>query len=342
MIKGGKAAIIGFGGMGQRHYHACKKAGVEISAICEFEKEKIQAVLPDFPYDHIYSNFAELIKNETADIINVATNTPTHAEIVIQASEAGVKNILCEKPMATNVVDAKRMVAVCKKNHTRLAVNHISRWSQNQRKMKEIIKTENAIGKLRHIYFHCGSVGLGNQGTHAFDKMRYFFDSEPEWVIGVIDKTGTPNVRGSQFRDPGGFGMILFQNGARGFIDTSEDTGVPYILELVGEYGKAVINEYHDYWELFSRSHEDKKYQLTRYIMPLNKLTFEPIRKFDIIELTSYAISELLSGSPISCTGEDGMKNLEMAIAFHISDRENNRKVYLPLDDKKTLKVNFA
>ena len=92
-----KAAIIGFGGMGQRHYAAYKKIGVDVVAICDWNKEVIQKVLPDFQIEHSYSDYEDLIENEKIDILSVVTNGPTHAETTIKASEAGIKNILCEK-----------------------------------------------------------------------------------------------------------------------------------------------------------------------------------------------------------------------------------------------------
>jgi len=330
MKKGYKAAIIGFGGMGQRHYAAYQQIGVNVVAICDWDRKKINQILPDYPEKHTYDNYERVIKNEDLDIISVVTNGPTHAEIVIQAAEAGIKNILCEKPMATNLRDAQKVIEVCHKHKSRLAVNHIRRWSPNHKKLK-LLLDEGVIGDLRHIYFHCGSTGLGNLGIHAFDNMRFYTDSEVEWVIGFTDKTGTPNPRGPQFVDPGGYGILHFQNGVRAFIDTSEDTGVRHILELVGRWGRVIIEEWGNSWKAFARSDADRKSPLTRYILPMEEIPFELEAEFDIPGLTCLAIKELLEGGDISCDGEVAKRALEIVIAFHISDATGNQKIYLPL-----------
>lgn len=325
-----RAAIIGFGGMGQRHYVAYQNLRVDVTAICDWDKEKIKRVLPSYPESHIYDDYQKVIANEDFDVISVATNGPSHAEITIRVAEAGIKNILCEKPMATNLRDAEKEIQTCKENNTRLAINHIRRWSPNHRKLKKLIG-EGTIGKLRHIYFQCGSSGLGNLAIHFLDNMRFYTDNEVEWVIGFIDKTGTPNPRGPQFKDPGGYGILQFKNGVRGFIDTSEDTGVRHICHLVGACGRVIIEEWGNCWKIWARNREDRSLPLTRYIIPMEEVPFELGDKFDIVKLTSSAIKELLKGDKISCDGEAGKKALEVVIAFHMSDSLNNQKIYLPL-----------
>ena len=324
-----KAAIIGFGGMGQRHYAAYKKINVDVCAICDIYKNKICEVIPDFPEEHTYNDINEMIKNEEIDILSVVTNGPTHALNSITASKSGILNILCEKPIATNLRDAQKVIDVCSKNGTRLAVNHIRRWSHDYINLKKMIKN-GVIGDLRHIYFSCGSTGLGNFVGHFFDTMRYLTDSEPDWTIGFIDKTGTINPRGSQFKDPGGYGMIYMKNGTRCFIDSSEDTGVQYSFQLVGTYGRIIIDELNNSWQIMARNQENRQSPLTRYGLQMESIPFES-QVFDIVDLTGKAIAELLSGDDVSCSGDDGKKSLEMVLSFHISDYARNRKIYFPL-----------
>lgn len=327
-----KAAIIGFGGMGQRHYTAYKQAGVEVCAICDKYRDKIREILPDFPEEHTYSELGDMLKNEDIDILSVVTNGPFHAGMTIQASEAGINNILCEKPMATNLRDARKIIDVCNKNGTRLAINHIRRWSMDYKSLKNMLD-EGVIGNLRHIYFSCGSTGLGNFVGHFFDTMRYLTGSEPEWVIGFLDKTGTINPRGDQFKDPAGYGIVQFKNGTRCFVDSSEDTGVQYSFQIVGTYGRIIIDELNNSWLIRARNSEMRKNPLTRYGLPMEIIPFES-HEIDIVDLTSKAITELLSGNPLSCCGDDGKKSLEMVISFHISEENGNKKIYFPLERK--------
>nr|WP_321351997.1 Gfo/Idh/MocA family oxidoreductase [uncultured Methanoregula sp.] len=325
-----RAAIIGFGGMGQRHFQAYTKTDAEVVAIADLYHEKIPEIIPGFSRDHIYKTYDDLLKNEEIDILSVVTNGPTHAGITIAASEAGVKNILCEKPLATNLSDAQRTIDVCKSNGTRLAVNHIRRWSPDYTTLKQIIAS-GCIGEIRHMYFSCGSTGLGNFAVHFFDTARYLTDSEPAWVVGFLDKTGTKNPRGEQFTDPGGYGIIRMANGVRFYVDTSEDTGVQYSFQIVGTYGRIIIDELNSSWQIRARSKSNKEIPLTRYGTDMDIVPFTCKEKFDIVTLTSRALQELLSGEPLSSTGLDGKKSLEMVIGCHVSDEQDNAKVPFPL-----------
>jgi len=330
-----KAAIIGFGGMGQRHYSAYSRIGADVVAISDWDPKKITKILPSFDSRHTYDNYRELLENEkdNIDIISVVTNGPTHAEITIGGSNAGIRNILCEKPMATNLLDAQRVINVCKKNNTRLAVNHIRRWSSNYSRLKELIDN-GIIGEIRHLYFSCGSTGIGNFAIHFFDTARYLTESEPDWIVGFLDKTGTPNPRGASFVDPGGYGIIKFKNRCRFFFDTSEDTGVQYSFQIVGTRGRIIIDELNDIWQIRTRTGENTKIALTRYGTEMDHIPFFSDAKFDIVNLTSLAMTELLMEKPISSTGEDGKKSLELVIGLHISDENENSKVTIPISDR--------
>ena len=54
----------------------------------------------------LYTNHQEMLANENLDIVTVATSDHRHADLVVDAANAGAKGIFCEKPMATSVSDA--------------------------------------------------------------------------------------------------------------------------------------------------------------------------------------------------------------------------------------------
>jgi len=325
-----KAAIIGFGGMGQRHYKAYQKIGVEVVAIADLLSDKIREIVPEFSADGVYKDFRDVIRRDDIDIISIVTNGPTHAPFTIAASDAGIKNIMCEKPMATRLSDAQAIIDTARKNRTRVAVNHTRRHSTTYARLRELIRG-GVIGDIRHIYFHCGSTGIGNHAIHFFDTARLLTGSEPEWAVGFLDKTGTPNPRGKQFIDPGGYGIIQFRNGTRFMFDMSEDTGVQYTFQIAGTYGRIIIDELNDEWMIRARNGELRKLPLTRYGSDMEKIPFASDGPFDIVDLTSRGLEELVSGKPVSCTPEDGKKSLEMVTALHLSDEAGNTRIGFPL-----------
>jgi len=325
-----RAAVIGFGGMGQRHYQAYRRNGVEVVAVADWNTEKISEVLPDLPRDHVYESDIALLESEEIDILSVVTNGPTHAEVAIRAAEHGVPMVLCEKPVGTNLRDAQRVIDAAEKHGTRLAVNHIRRWSSTYRQLKDLIG-EGLVGKIRHLYLNTGSTGIGNFPIHFFDTARFLTGSEPEWAVGFLDRTGTPNPRGQQFVDPGGYGIIQFRDGTRFFFDSSEDMGVQYLFQIVGTYGRIVIDELNDIWQIRARRQGDRAIPLTRYGTEMPIIPFDRDSSHDIVQLTAGAISELVEGGPVSCTGEDGRRALEMVIALHVSDGRDHARIPFPL-----------
>ena len=162
--------------------------------------------------------------------------------------------------------------------------------------------------------------------------MRFYSRSEVSWVSGFLDETGTPNPRGAHYKDPGGWGMLMFKDGTRAFLDTCEDTGVPHVFEIVGTYGRVVIEEMNNHWQILARSEEDRKLPLTRYPTPIHRIrTFEPL-PWDVKEFTKSGLRELIFENKSSCTGIDGFKALESIIAFHVSSKKKGDKVSLPLE----------
>src|SRR5262245_47265602 len=65
-----------------------------------------------------YADWREMLDKEKLDILSVATYSPTHAEITIGCADKGVPVIYCEKPVATRLGDAERMLAAAKRNKT--------------------------------------------------------------------------------------------------------------------------------------------------------------------------------------------------------------------------------
>jgi myo-inositol 2-dehydrogenase / D-chiro-inositol 1-dehydrogenase len=325
------AAIVGFGGMGQRHYRAYGRTSCDIVAICDWQPDRVRSAVPDFPADRIYADYRSLFAaHADLDVVSVVSNGPTHAEIAIAAMEHGVRRVMLEKPVATNL-EAARAVADCASLHAaRLSVNHLRRWSVDYARLKALI-AGGAIGRLRHIYFSGGSTGLGNFVSHAFDQMRYFFEAEATEVVGWIDRRGTPNPRGSGFLDPGGYGVVGFADGQRGFVDASEDTGVQYMFNFVGEYGRVIVDELNNTWTIRARTPETRDLPFVRYTAATDVLPFEPSEPYDIVTLTGRALAELTGDGPIRCTAGDGIRALELVIAFHESDAAGHGPVALPL-----------
>ena len=81
----------------------------------------------------------------TPDFVSVCTWVGLHAELVIEAAGNGVRGIVCEKPMASDVGEIRRMVDACAESGVRLAIAHQRRYDPMFLAARALIR-EGAIG----------------------------------------------------------------------------------------------------------------------------------------------------------------------------------------------------
>jgi predicted dehydrogenase len=70
-----------------------------------------------------------MLEKENLDIVTVATSDHARAALVVDAAEAGVKRIFCEKPLARTVEDADPIVSACERHNVILSIDHTRRWT---------------------------------------------------------------------------------------------------------------------------------------------------------------------------------------------------------------------
>ena len=192
------------------------------------------------------------------------------------------------------------------------------------------------------IFVNSPSAGLGNMGSTFFDLGFHFFKEKPNSVVGSIDKTGTINPRGKIFQDPGGHGIIYFNDNKKLFFNLSENTGLPYTILIKSKNLEVSIDEINNSFTLKKRPNKMKKKPLFFYLFkPLTK-KMRLKHKFDVVKMTSFSIKKIFE-SKFSYQNLDNA-TLVMGCIFgvHISGREK-KIVKLPLNKKyHNLTINFA
>jgi predicted dehydrogenase len=324
-----RIAVVGLGRMGLRHCAAAQEIpGASLSAVCDVRPAALEAAKLEHSGPRSYSGWRDLLREERPDLLVIATNGPTHAEITLEALEAGIPRILCEKPMATSISDAEMMIARSKEAGVSLAVNHSRRWVGAYRRLAALLAA-GAIGEVRHVSFTLGGGQLASLGSHLFDLVRFLLGAEPVRVLGFLDGTDTPNPRGAEFRDPGGYGIVWFSNGVRVFFDESEDFGTPMLLHIEGAVGRVVIDESRGEWVVLARSEADRTLPMTRHpkLLPV-PFKGEPV---DMVATARQIMIDLFEDEPILCSGEDGLASLRTVVAVHASHERGSVPVDLPL-----------
>tara|TARA_Y100001963_G_scaffold158481_1_gene258251 strand:- start:55 stop:1074 length:1020 start_codon:yes stop_codon:yes gene_type:complete len=335
-----KVAVVGLGGMGLRHCEAISQLdNVSLVSVCDIDVKRVKETSDKYGVIISYTDWKSMIKTESIDLIVIATNGDTHYDITTFAAENGVPRVLCEKPMTTSLSKAKKMMEICENNNTKLVVHHIRRWSESYSKLRDMI-TDGVIGDIRQITFEMGGGQMASNGGHLFDLVRFLTGEEPKKVIGFIDKKGTPNPRGNQFSDPGGYGIVWFGDDIRVFFDMSEDYGTPMLFKMLGSFGHIIVDEKAREWRISTRSDDDRNQPLTRR-PNLIKVPFEGHGMMDMVDTCKKSIESLLNDE-VKCSGLDGYKSLMIPIGVHKSDELGNVMIELTEDEENYKEHNFT
>ncbi len=325
-----KVAIIGCGGIGQKHAQgAVGLADVEIVAGCDISAETSQAFKEkwkdQWPDISLYSDYKKMFEVEKPNIVTIATPDNRHADLVVAAANAGVRGIFCEKPLATSLIDADRMIAACDKNGTILSVDHTRRFTPLWRHLKAQIIDGGEIGELQYIDGRLSGKrgGIFRNGTHLIDAICYLAGSQPEWVFAELEKGYEHHTeyRGDGGRtpslEPSASGYIHFANGVRGFYTgTSKNTAGPkWRFEIMGSEGYVSI-------EKEAVLHKGKNSEVI--VAPEWEISGIPLGVRELIQAVD-------SGEEVASPGRSALNVVEVIYGFFESQKQDNAKVYLPL-----------
>lgn len=133
-----KIGIVGVGFMGMIHYLAYQKVrGAKIAAICTRDKKKLAGdwrgiqgnfgppgTVMDLGSIARYERWQDLLADPTIDLVDVCLPPKLHIDMTVAALRAG-KHVICEKPIALTVADARRMVKAAQTAGKQLFIAHV-------------------------------------------------------------------------------------------------------------------------------------------------------------------------------------------------------------------------
>jgi predicted dehydrogenase len=247
-----RIGIIGCGGIAtNKHMPSLLELdNVEMVAFCDIEEEKALKALEDFGTkdSKAYTDYRELLKDQTIEAVHVCTPNKSHAEISIAALEAD-KHVLCEKPMAKTAADARAMLEASKRTGKLLSIGYQNRYREDSQYLYKACRR----GDLGEIYMakaHAirrravptwgvflneeeqGGGPLIDIGTHALDLTLWAMDNyKVKSVKGsVYYKLGNQTETGNAWGDwdteaftveDSAFGFITMEDGATIFLESS-------------------------------------------------------------------------------------------------------------------------
>jgi len=148
-----RTAVAGAGFIGPVHIESIRRAvGVEVVALFHPVEKELEAKAESWGIPHGYSDFEKMIAEENFDCIHICTPNNLHFPMAKAALLAG-KHVVCEKPLATTVEEAKELVSLAKKHNRVHAVNFNLRYYPLVRQMKRMREK----GELGNVYSVAGS-----------------------------------------------------------------------------------------------------------------------------------------------------------------------------------------
>ena len=275
-----------------------------------------------------YASVAALLADPKVDAVYISTTNELHREQTLAAASAG-KHVLCEKPLALTLEDAREMVAACDKAGVVMGTNHHLRNAASHRKIRELVQS-GVIGQpLFARVFHAvylpphlqgwrlnkPSAGAGvilDITVHDADTLRFILGSEPVEAVALSQQSG------------------MAQGGL--------EDGVMATLR----FDNSVVAQLHDAFTVkFAGTglevHGTEGSILGRDVMtqrPIGRVTLRNAKgetdvPLDHENLYARALSAFVGAirgeGPPSATGEDGVRSLATALAVLEATRTGRR-----------------
>ncbi|MGA9388538.1 MAG: Gfo/Idh/MocA family oxidoreductase [Candidatus Bathyarchaeia archaeon] len=295
-------AVIGTGFWGRNHARVFKELpDTELLAICDIDAERAKTVANQFGVKP-YTNTGSMLKNKNIEAVSICTWSTSLAEEALKALKAG-KNVLVEKPMATNAKQAKQLLSTADQEGLHLTVGFLMRFIPGLQRIRKEVEAKTlgepvcaTAKRVSQWPERIGDVGVvKDTAIHDLDVMRYVFNEDP---IAVYAKTGS--MRHGKFEDYAQI-MLTFKGGQSAFIESNWLT--PYKTRILTVTGSEAIMKL-DYITQELTIENAKETLQPRYTLQ------EPLK----LELQHFAKCIAGKEKPI-ITGMDGLKALHIAEA---------------------------
>jgi predicted dehydrogenase len=246
--------LVGYKFMGRAHSNAYRQVGrffdLELSprmrAICGRDEAGVKDAAATLGWGGYETDYRRLLERDDIDLVDVVTPGNTHHEIAVAALEAG-KHVLCEKPLANTLEEAREMLDAARTAGTTNMVCFNYRRAPAVQLAKKLID-EGRIGEIRHwraVYLQdfildpefpliwrlrkevAGSGALGDLGAHLVDLAHFLVGS----ITGVVGTAETfirersleeaSGETGEVTVDDAAAFLARFENGAMGTFEVT-------------------------------------------------------------------------------------------------------------------------
>jgi UDP-N-acetyl-2-amino-2-deoxyglucuronate dehydrogenase len=339
-----KFALVGCGRISKNHFESIKKheKDIELVAVCDVDQIALDAAVK-ITGANGYSSYKNMLEECKADIIVIATPSGLHPKQTIQAAKAGF-HVMSEKPMGTRWRDALNMVKVCDEERVRLFIVKQNRRNSTLQLLKRTIEkkrfgrifmvTINVFWSRPQEYYDSAKW----RGTWEFDGGAFMNQASHyvdllDWLIGPVESvqvyTGTL-ARDIQVEDTG-VAALRWRSGALGSMNVTMLTypkNFEGSITILGEKGSVrvggvAVNDI-QHWDFEDKDPDDELIRNASYQTTSVYGFGHPYYYHNVIQT-------LRGEAEPETDGREGLKSMELLIAFYLSARDG-RRISLPLE----------
>jgi predicted dehydrogenase len=324
-----RGALIGCGFFAVNQMHGWRDVdGASIVAICDRDPKRLQLLGDQFGIERRYTDAAELFAKEKLDFVDIATTVASHRPLVKMAAANRVP-VICQKPFAPDLSDAKAMVAACAKAGVPLMVHENFRWQSPIQAVKRAIDS-GAIGRpfFGRISFRSGYDVFSGQpylatgkrfiiedlGIHILDIARFLLGD----VTSLTARTAriNPDIAGEDVATM----LMDHEGGATSVVDSSYATRLavePFpetIVEIDGSEGTIRLEQ--GYRLTVTGRSGTSVSDVSPPVLPWASRPWHNIQE-SVVAIQQHWVDCLKNGRDADTSGADNLKTLALVEATY-------------------------
>jgi 1,5-anhydro-D-fructose reductase (1,5-anhydro-D-mannitol-forming) len=308
---------------------AIRRAGGEIVSVMSRDADRGRAYAAEFAIPHSTTSLDDLLSR--SDAVYISTTNERHRDETLAAAAAG-RHVLCEKPLAMTLDDARAMVDACREAGVVMGTNHHIRNSALHHAVRQMVRAGRIGRPLSVRLLHGGSLPEHLRGwrindpsagagaildltVHDTDLVRFLLEDEPE-IVTTISQNGGMAVKGIE---DAAMSVIRFRSGLIASIYDSFTT--PFVktsVELHGTEGSIIATD------CMTQKPGGTFVLRTKAGEEIPTIEFE---NYYVVGVRAFHDAIAGKGTP-AATGEDGLRSLAVALAARTSV-ETGRSIFI-------------
>jgi predicted dehydrogenase len=143
-----RTGVIGTGFIGPVHVEALRRLGVQVAALCDLPG-RVEEAAHRLGIPRAFTDYREMLAAPDLDVIHITAPNRFHCEMALAALAAG-KHCVCEKPLAMNTAETRKILALARKAKSVFAVNYNVRFYPAVLQLRKLVE-RGELGEIIHV-----------------------------------------------------------------------------------------------------------------------------------------------------------------------------------------------